>query len=174
MAGEPPEVSLKKRWLLHSGAWSLAGGCLGALGVLMVARLFGAPNGHAALIANFPVVVTGLLLLHAGPWIAGQVQRSWRVAATVATLQPLIAGLLATCRLLSAHRTHAFYIAILEVVYLTLSIAVGVFLVNVLPLAIGRWRRSWKVALVVALLQPFALLVLAVVLLLTRGLASPR
>ena len=169
--GGLPAISLKKRWLL---LWSLAAGCLGALGVLLVARLFGAPNGHIALIANFPAAVAGLLLLHAGPWIAGRVHRSWWVAAIIATTQPLIAGLLATCWLLSGHRTHGLFIALLEFGYLTLSIGAGILLVNVLPLGIGRLCRSWKVALIVAFLQPFALLVLAVILLITRGFASPR
>ena len=76
------EIFLKKRWLL---LWSLAGGCLGALGVRLVAGFFGAPNGHIEVIVKFPVVVASLLLLHAGPWIAGRVHRSWRVAAIVAT-----------------------------------------------------------------------------------------
>src|ERR1700674_1273063 len=43
------------------------------------------------------------------------------------------------------------------------------------PAPVGRmWRRSWKVATIIALLQPVGLLVLSIALLLTMGFASPR
>jgi hypothetical protein len=178
------EISLKRPWLL---LWSLAGGWLAAIGVVL-ARFFDAPNSHIDAIMKFPVVVASLLFLQAGPWIAGRVHRSWRVAATVAITQPLIAGLLATYLLHSVYPpndSHVSFYAFLDIilwsisttfwlVYRALWIAAGVFLVNVLPLAIGHWRRSWNVALAVAMLQPFALLILAVILLFTMGFASPR
>jgi hypothetical protein len=155
--------------------WSLVGGCLSAFGVLLIARFFrGGANGHLAVIVYFPAMVVAILLMHAGPWIAGRVHRSWRLAILVGAIQPLIAGLSMTCWLLATSRPPDFLIALAESVFLSLAIAAGVFLVNLLPLSVGWWRRSWKAASVVALLQPFGLLVLAIVLLLTVGFASPR
>ena len=119
-------------------------------------------------------VAVGIFLMHAGPWIAGQVRRSWRLAVIVGAIQPLIAGLSATCWFLVTSRPPDLLIALGESISLSLAVAAGVFLVNVLPLSVGWWRRSWKVATIIALLQPVGLLVLAVALLLTVGFASPR
>src|SRR5438309_11031510 len=85
--------------------WSLVGGCLSAFGVLLIARFFrGGVNGHVAVIVYFPAMMAGIILMHAGPWIAGRVHGSWPVAVIIGAIQPLIAGLSATCWLLVTSR----------------------------------------------------------------------
>ena len=131
--------SVKPNWLfLTNVCWSLAGGCLSTFGVLLIARfLGGGANGHLAVIKYFPAVAAGIFLMHAGPWIAGQVYRSWRLAVIVGAIQPLIAGLSATCWLLVTSRPPDLLIALGESISLSLAVTAGVFLVNVLPLSVG-------------------------------------
>jgi hypothetical protein len=163
------------RVLLTAALWSIAGGGLCALGIVWTGRfVHGSTNAHAAVIVYFVPVVVGILLTHAGPLLSGWVQQSWLAAAVVAALQPVIAAVFATCWFLAGPPPENGAIPVREVFRLAAMIAAGLFAMNVLPLSIGRWFRSWRVAAAVALLQPFALLILAFGLLLTGGLASPR
>jgi len=144
-------------------------------------RLFvqGGANAHAAFVLKFPLVVPGVALLHLGPLLVWRIHRSWRGAGLVSVGQALLGGLLIMIWFqieAAQHRSieNSILWRLLQSMPELGLFCLGLFLVNVLPLAIGGARKSWKTAVIVALVQPLLLAFLALLLVIFGGIASPR